>query len=103
MIKNVESNIMTLTLKEDLIAPNVKGFETQVVDYLRELDSVNMEELVLDLSNCENIDSIGVTFVVSLYKNVIREGKNFRVSGSNSDIRQLFKLMKLDEFIDLED
>ncbi len=103
MIKNVNGSIMTLTLKEDLIAPNVKNFETQIADYLREMESVKMDELVLDLSNCENIDSIGVTFVVSLYKNVIREGKNFRVSGSNSDIRQLFKLMKLDEFIDLEE
>lgn len=103
MIKNINNNIMTLTLKEDLIAPNVKNFETQVTDYLVEMESVSLDELVLDLSNCENIDSIGVTFVVSLYKNVIREGKNFRVSGSNSDIRQLFKLMKLDEFIDLED
>lgn len=103
MIKNIDNNIMTLTLKEDLIAPNVKNFETQVTEYLVEMESVSLDELVLDLSNCENIDSIGVTFVVSLYKNVIREGKNFRVSGSNSDIRQLFKLMKLDEFIDLED
>lgn len=103
MIKNVNGNIMTLTLKEDLIAPNVKTFETQITNYLVEMESITLDELVLDLSNCENIDSIGVTFVVSLYKNVIREGKNFRVSGSNSDIRQLFKLMKLDEFIDLED
>ncbi len=103
MIKNVQESIMTLTLKEDLIAPNVKGFEAQMAEYMTELDSSSVEELVLDLSNCENIDSVGVTFVVSLYKNVIREGKNFRVSGSNSDIRQLFKLMKLDEFIDLED
>jgi anti-anti-sigma factor len=103
MIKNINGPVMTLTLKEDLIAPNVKTFETQVANYLIEMDSISLDELVLDLSNCENIDSIGVTFVVSLYKNVIREGKNFRVSGSNSDIRQLFKLMKLDEFIDLED
>lgn len=103
MIKAINDSVMTLTLKEDLIAPNVKSFEAQMVEHMTELDSVNLEELVLDLSNCENIDSVGVTFVVSLYKNVIREGKNFRVSGSNSDIRQLFKLMKLDEFIDLED
>lgn len=103
MIKVINDGVMILTLKEDLIAPNVKSFESQMVDHMTELESVNLEELVLDLSNCENIDSVGVTFVVSLYKNVIREGKNFRVSGSNSDIRQLFKLMKLDEFIDLED
>lgn len=103
MIKTIQDSNMILTLKEDLIAPNVKGFEASVASYLGELDSEGIEELVLDLSNCENIDSVGVTFVVSLYKNVIREGKNFRVSGSNSDIRQLFKLMKLDEFIDLED
>lgn len=103
MIKTIQDSNMILTLKEDLIAPNVKGFEAALATYLGELDSDGIEELVLDLSNCENIDSVGVTFVVSLYKNVIREGKNFRVSGSNSDIRQLFKLMKLDEFIDLED
>lgn len=84
MIKTVQDSNMILTLKEDLIAPNVKGFESALATYLGELDNDGIEELVLDLSNCENIDSVGVTFVVSLYKNVIREGKNFRVLGATA-------------------
>lgn len=103
MNKSISGTVLTLSLQEDLIAPNVKVFEQEMPAYMRELESSSIDELVLDLENCENIDSVGVTYIVSLYKSVIREGKNFRVSGSNSDIRQLFKLMKLDEFIDLED
>lgn len=103
MNKSIKDTVLTLALEEDLIAPNVKSFEKDMAEYMRELESSSIDELVLDLASCENIDSVGVTFVVSLYKSVIREGKNFRVTGSNNDIRQLFKLMKLDEFIDLED
>lgn len=101
MEKIVQGDAVILKLQEDLIAPNVKQFNRNVMEMLGGKE--DYDELVLDLDRIENIDSVGVTFVVSLYKAASNEGRHFRVVNSNSDIIQLFKLMKLDEFFDMED
>lgn len=101
MEKLIQGDSIILKLNEDLVASNVKKFNLNVMDLLEE-DS-DHDELVLDLSETENIDSVGVTFVVSLYKAANNEGRQFRVINSNQDIVQLFKLMKLDEFFEMED
>ena len=101
MEKRLEGDAIILKLNEDLIAPNVKMFNINVAELLK--DEMDHDELILDLENTENIDSVGVTFVVSLYKIANNEGRQFRVINSNSDIMQLFKLMKLNELFEMED
>ncbi len=100
MLRRTEGDVMYLTLEEDLVASNVKTFKAEIHDYV---GGVEIDEIVLNMSRCENIDSVGVTFVVSLYKLITEEAKSFRVTGSSDEIKQLFKLMKLDEFFDLDD
>jgi len=100
MKKTLNDSILTLSLQGDLVASNVKNYKTQVEQYL--LDEMgNVDEVILDLTVCENIDSVGVTFVVGVYKQVTNEAMGFRIIGSSDEIKQLFKLMKLDEFFDL--
>jgi len=100
MKKTLNDSILTLSLQGDLVASNVKNYKTQVEQYL--LDEMgNVDEVILDLTVCENIDSVGVTFVVGVYKQVTNEAMGFRITGSSDEIKQLFKLMKLDEFFDL--
>lgn len=101
MEKIVQGDSIILRLHEDLIASNVKQFNLNVIELLK--DDEDHDELVLDLGETENIDSVGVTFVVSLYKAANNEGRHFRVINSNEDIMQLFKLMKLDEFFEMEE
>jgi anti-anti-sigma factor len=60
-------------------------------------------ELILDLAGNDNIDSTGVTFVISVYKRTKERQKHFRVIGASSDVQMLFKLMKLDQFFELSD
>ncbi len=69
MRKTLEDSILTLTLQEDLIATNVRDFKSIIEKYLQD-EMGNVDEVVLDLSACENIDSVGVTFVVGVYKQV---------------------------------
>ncbi len=97
MRKTLEDSILTLTLQEDLIATNVRDFKSIIERYLQD-EMGNVDEVVLDLSACENIDSVGVTFVVGVYKQVTGDAMGFRITGSSEEIKQLFKLMKLDEF-----
>ena len=100
MRKTLEDIILTLTLQEDLIATNVRDFKSSVAKYLQD-EMGNVDEVILDLSACENIDSVGVTFVVGVYKQVTGDAMGFRITGSSEEIKQLFKLMKLDEFFDM--
>ena len=101
MEKIVQGDSIILKLHEDLIASNVKQFNLNVMELLEEDE--DHDALVLDLSETENIDSVGVTFVVSLYKAANAEGRLFKVINSNQDIVQLFKLMKLDEFFEMDE
>lgn len=101
MEKIVNPNQIILKLGDDLIASNVKRFNLSLVDLLD--DDFEQDELVVDLEGTENIDSVGVTFVVNLYKNARSNSKQFKIIHSSDDIKQLFKLMKLDEFFELED
>lgn len=101
MEKTSNEKQIILKLGDDLIASNVKRFNLSLMDMLE--DEYEQEELVVDLEGTENIDSVGVTFIVNLYKNARSNSKHFKVIHSSDDIKQLFKLMKLDEFFELED
>ncbi len=89
MRKTLEDSILTLTLQEDLIATNVRDFKSIIERYLQD-EMGNVDEVVLDLSACENIDSVGVTFVVGVYKQVTGDAMGFRITGSSEEIKQLF-------------
>lgn len=101
MIRHVEDDTMNLVLERDLIANNVKNLNMKLMEYIDEFEEV--AEIILDMDTVNNIDSVGVTFVINLYKSVVREGKNFRVIHCSDDIKQLFKLMKLEDFFDLDE
>ncbi|BEP29863.1 STAS domain-containing protein [Helicovermis profundi] len=105
MIKTIENDAIYIKMQKDLVAPNISEFKSKIVDFLEdnEDESEDLDEVILNLSEIDNIDSMGVTFVVGLYKSVVKEGKSFRIEGCSDDIKQLFKLMKLDEFFDIDE
>lgn len=73
MLRHVEDEVMNLVLERDLIASNVKTLNLKLMEYIDEFEDVS--EIILDMNTVENIDSVGVTFVINLYKSVTREGK----------------------------
>lgn len=101
MEKIIKGNLMKFIIEKDLIAPNVKKMKIVLEESLKEIDEI--DEVVVDLNNIENIDSVGVSFVVSVYKNISNEGLEFRIINASNDIVQLFKLMRLDEFFIIEE
>ncbi len=98
MYNEVVEDRMVIFLEDDLIAPNIKNFNVSVIDYLDEIDEI--DEIILNLKSVENIDSIGVTFVIGLYKTVLKEGLGFAIADASNNVRQLFKLMKLDDLLE---
>lgn len=99
MEEQLLGSCMRLILIDGLTANNISKFNSKV-DELMDSD-LQFTEVVLDLVNIRNIDSMGVTFVISLYKKMEGQGKVFSVSGASDDIVSLFKLMKLDQFFEM--
>lgn len=98
MYNKIVEDQMIIYLEDDLVAPNVKGFNSTVESYYDDLQ--NLDEVVLNLESVKNIDSIGVTFVISLYKSVIKDGMGFVIADASENVRQLFKLMKLEDLLE---
>lgn len=98
MYKEINETQMTIFLDSDLVAPNVPGFNDTVSSYRDEMSDV--KNVVLSLAAVKNIDSIGVTFVISLYKKVMKLGVEFKIHDASSNVKQLFKLMKLDDLLE---
>ena len=99
MTKEMQGTTLKLILQEGLTANNVQRFNEFLENLIPENNAY--ESLVLDLNQTENIDSVGVTFVISLYKRMKSNQKVFRVSGASDDVQSLFKLMKLDQFFEM--
>ena len=98
MYKEIVEDQMTIYLENDLVAPNVPGFNDSVTTYCDEMK--DLQGVILSLASVKNIDSIGVTFVISLYKRVMKLNVAFRIHDASDNVKQLFKLMKLDDLLE---
>lgn len=86
---------MILQVTTDLIASKVKDFVSETKQFV-ESNEV-FDEVILDLVNVTIIDSIGISFIIGLYKSALNNQKKFQVTNASSDIKQLFELMKLND------
>lgn len=91
---------LTIELMTDLVANAVRNN----LEYAKEnIDSGDsFDSVILDISNVESIDSMGITFIVGLYKTSLEHNRDFKVIGANEDIANLFKLMSLNEVFPIE-
>ncbi len=71
MEKIVQGESIILKLHEDLIASNVKQFNLNVLELLEEDE--DHDELILDLGETENIDSVGVTLLLAYKAAIMRD------------------------------
>jgi anti-sigma B factor antagonist len=62
----------------------------------------NPKEVVIDLSKLKSITSSGIGKIVSLYKDLNKEGGKIRIVGANDTIMQIFKIVKLDKLMEIE-
>lgn len=99
MEEQLLGDCLRLILIDGLTANNVSKFNDKIDTLLT--SGINFEHIVLDLVNIKNIDSVGVTFVIGLYKRSESINKGFSVCGASNDILSLFKMMKLDQFFEM--
>ena len=93
-------NKIEMLIQEDLVAHNVDDFRRDIShreDFLEDADV-----LTVDIAGAQNIDSVGISFLLGMYRKMYLEGKEFYITGASEDIMKLFQLMKLDEILEVE-
>lgn len=90
-----QENRLSLNPGISLIAKNIKTLVGQLKPIVEQQDDYQVLEL--DLSQSESIDSIGITFLIGVYKTLSSRGKSLELKGVSGPMMQLFKIMKLDE------
>jgi anti-anti-sigma factor len=86
--------VLRLTPKTDLVASTVEGHRTSM---MKAIES-SSEAVVLDLTSVDQIDSLGITLVLGLFKSCQKGGKGFSIEGVKHDILRVFKLFNLTKF-----
>jgi anti-sigma B factor antagonist len=60
-------------------------------------------KIVLDLSELEFIDSMGIHFVVTAYQSAEAAGREFRIVRGGPEVDRVFKLVGLSDVLPFED
>lgn len=85
---------LRLAPKGDLVASTV---EEQRASMMKALETAGTK-VVLDLTEVEIIDSLGITLVLGLFKSCQKSGAAFSIEGVKPDILRVFKLFNLTKF-----
>lgn len=85
---------LRLNPKGDLVASTVEAIREGLLKALEEADGA----VVLDLGTSRQIDSLGITLVLGLFKTCQQKGLAFSIEGVNTDILRVFRLFNLTKF-----
>ena len=85
---------LRLVPKEDLVASTVESLRLSLTKALEGAKG----GIILDLNKVQQIDSLGITLVLGLFKTCQKQGLEFRIEGAHPDIQRVFKLFNLTKF-----
>ncbi len=95
----LEGKTLILTPDTSLVAVNVKDLMEFAKSKLVEQD--DYDEIVIDLSTSAEIDSMGITFLIGVYKTAVQKEKKVIIKGASPAMLNLFRIMKLDEIFEV--
>jgi anti-anti-sigma factor len=82
---------LRIKAQSNLIASSVEGERERM---LRVLESAQ-GPVILDLSSTHQIDSLGITLVLGLFKSCEKKGLRFSIEGVQTDIMRVFRLFSM--------
>jgi anti-anti-sigma factor len=83
-----------LNPKGDLVASTVEILRDGMLKAMGEAKVA----VVLDLSSTKQIDSLGITLVLGLFKSCQKQAVAFSIEGASPDLLRVFKLFNLTKF-----
>ncbi len=87
-------------ITEDIVASKITEMRNNLASHL-DYDQ-EWEELVFDCSQVKTLDSIGVNFIVGVYKKANSSERKFKIIGCNDLLAKVLRLFKLDEKFTIE-
>ncbi len=94
LITKRKGDTLRLAPKSDLVASTVEAYRASM---LKAVEAPG-QAVVLDLSAIEQLDSLGITLVLGLFKSCQKGGVAFSIEGVKPDIVRVFKLFNLTKF-----
>ena len=100
MLSKQNNETITLCFMEEPTANYLNDLMNQSYSVLDKYE--DYEEVIIDMQKVKYIDSTGITFLIGLYKNLVRKNKKMRVTGARKEIRDLFNIVNLTELFQVE-
>ena len=94
-----KTQVLRLKPMVDLVASTV---EAQRETMMKALGS-GAEAVVLDLEGVEQMDSLGITLVLGLFKTCQKASTPFSIEGVKADIMRVFRLFNLPKFFPIQE
>lgn len=85
---------LRLSPKGDLVASTVEALRDGMLKAVEEAKG----PVVLDLGTTRQIDSLGITLTLGLYKSCQKKGLEFSIEGASPDLLRVFRLFNLTRF-----
>ncbi len=95
---NKEAKTKTFVLEGELDVHNVKNLKSAVSESLENEEGWSY---ILDLGNVSYLDSSGLGMLVYIKKEITHEEGNLKIINVQSQVFNVFKLTRLDEFFDI--
>jgi anti-anti-sigma factor len=86
-------NAIVVKPGQDIVAAMVQDFRAE----LKELVQQAPEQLILDLSGVQMIDSLGIGLLISAHNSLEKEGKQLSLVNASDNLLGLFRSMRLDQ------
>ncbi|WP_299016410.1 STAS domain-containing protein [uncultured Photobacterium sp.] len=91
------SPVINLSLQDEFDAHIARQMEPE----FESLSQTEKDELVIDMTQVQFIDSCGIGAIVFLYKRLKSRGKKLRLLNVNGQPRQLMQMLRIDKVIPL--
>lgn len=87
-------------VNDNIVASNVKSLTEILRTALKDCD--DYEEIIVDLSKTESIDSMGITFLIALYKKYNTSDIRVKLIGVSDAMLKIFNMLKLVDIFDIQ-
>lgn len=88
----MSTEISTYAPSEDLTAATVEQCRLKMMELVQSTSG----KFVIDLSKVRMVDSKGIGLIIASYNTLQTNSRELEITGTNDEIRSLFKLMRLD-------
>ncbi|WP_232323322.1 STAS domain-containing protein [Photobacterium sp. J15] len=97
MLQATTNPMISLTLQDEFDAHIARQMEPQ----FETLSKTEDDELIIDMTQVQFIDSCGIGAIVFLYKRLKSRGKKLRLLNVNGQPRQLMTMLRINKVIPL--